>query len=493
MVPVTPTEARAHLGLAGSGPLLKSELRRAYLQAIKKHKPEADPEGFQRVREAYELLDRLLVFGAPAEAAGAGETSATPASPDEPDQGGEPDQGAEPDGSHLEPYRERLRQMFGLPWQQRAEVGWAAYESFPGDVGARELLLALLPAEARAEVVGILLEGVRTGDGSCLYRLLIFAPEAVPLEELERLESHDNPYKRLLAAQARIERGEVDRGLVVAESLLSSTPEVAPDPGLVGGTVELVLRLEARGDVERAALLRGCLYQHLGGPRLPADGADSELAALFAVSSELGAVGFLPAGVRSALARGAVAGRFEGLPPALAQAERELGRGPLERTFERLEREAPTLHAIVHPYRYPRRLAEPFQWGRSWWAVWLGTLLVLGAISRGGSCLRSPSPPIDRARLAALEEHVLRANDVPRSKPPLPLALFRAQVRSLCDPPVDQTLCGSMPSYLRSLEAGASCGPARKQLQLYRDAVQAVEARAFVDNLAAALPELCSP
>jgi hypothetical protein len=34
------------------------QLRRAYLRAIKKHKPERDPDGFRRVRDAYELLSR---------------------------------------------------------------------------------------------------------------------------------------------------------------------------------------------------------------------------------------------------------------------------------------------------------------------------------------------------------------------------------------------------------------------------------------------------
>jgi hypothetical protein len=34
----------------------RDELRRAYLRAVKAHSPERDPEGFQRVRAAYELL-----------------------------------------------------------------------------------------------------------------------------------------------------------------------------------------------------------------------------------------------------------------------------------------------------------------------------------------------------------------------------------------------------------------------------------------------------
>jgi hypothetical protein len=52
-------EARRRLGLSLDGPLDAAELRHAYLKAIKRHKPEADPEGFQAVRLAYEKLAGL--------------------------------------------------------------------------------------------------------------------------------------------------------------------------------------------------------------------------------------------------------------------------------------------------------------------------------------------------------------------------------------------------------------------------------------------------
>ncbi|MBN4059279.1 hypothetical protein JYT22_01345, partial [Endomicrobium sp. AH-315-J14] len=37
-------------------------MRRAYLRAVKKHKPERDPEGFKRVREAYEVAGSQIVW-----------------------------------------------------------------------------------------------------------------------------------------------------------------------------------------------------------------------------------------------------------------------------------------------------------------------------------------------------------------------------------------------------------------------------------------------
>jgi hypothetical protein len=53
---MTPAEALRELGIeAGATP---EAIRRAYLRGVKTRKPETDPEGFRRLREAYELLTR---------------------------------------------------------------------------------------------------------------------------------------------------------------------------------------------------------------------------------------------------------------------------------------------------------------------------------------------------------------------------------------------------------------------------------------------------
>ncbi len=49
-----PAEAGALLGVGP--PVDPKILRRAYLRKVKTCKPEQDPEGFARLREAYELL-----------------------------------------------------------------------------------------------------------------------------------------------------------------------------------------------------------------------------------------------------------------------------------------------------------------------------------------------------------------------------------------------------------------------------------------------------
>ena len=54
---MTLDEARVLLGVDAS--TSADEARRAYLRLVKQHRPEQDPAGFQRVREAYDLVRQL--------------------------------------------------------------------------------------------------------------------------------------------------------------------------------------------------------------------------------------------------------------------------------------------------------------------------------------------------------------------------------------------------------------------------------------------------
>src|SRR5215468_3399469 len=55
---MTLEEAFRELGIDASTP--PEEARRAYLRGIKTRKPETDPEGFRRLREAYEVVAGVL-------------------------------------------------------------------------------------------------------------------------------------------------------------------------------------------------------------------------------------------------------------------------------------------------------------------------------------------------------------------------------------------------------------------------------------------------
>ena len=49
------------LGL--QGPVPHAALKRAYLKSVRRHPPERDPEGFRRVRDAFEWLEARPDFG----------------------------------------------------------------------------------------------------------------------------------------------------------------------------------------------------------------------------------------------------------------------------------------------------------------------------------------------------------------------------------------------------------------------------------------------
>ncbi|MFO0554290.1 MAG: J domain-containing protein [Polyangiaceae bacterium] len=55
MATMTFAEAVACLGL--EEPFSQADARRAYLRLLKRHKPESDPQGFMRVREAYDIVN----------------------------------------------------------------------------------------------------------------------------------------------------------------------------------------------------------------------------------------------------------------------------------------------------------------------------------------------------------------------------------------------------------------------------------------------------
>jgi hypothetical protein len=84
--------AFAALDLAG--PVPQSALKRAYLKAVRKHPPERDPEGFRRVRDAFEWLEARPWLCA---ATGSSETPPTWSEPRQPLQAATPPAQPEPE------------------------------------------------------------------------------------------------------------------------------------------------------------------------------------------------------------------------------------------------------------------------------------------------------------------------------------------------------------------------------------------------------------
>ena len=122
-------EALVELGLDPADRHDEATVRRAYLKGVKVRKPETDPEGFRRLREAYELL---RVFG-PALARHA--TPDVPAvevrseSPSPPDLPPPPADG--PSVDPLTPYLDRLDALPAQPWLDRLAVAREAFRALP--------------------------------------------------------------------------------------------------------------------------------------------------------------------------------------------------------------------------------------------------------------------------------------------------------------------------------------------------------------------------
>jgi hypothetical protein len=352
---MTLPQARSRLGLAEAGPLDKGALKRAYLLAIKRHKPEVDPQGFQEVRQAYELLEQLVGVENVGQAEGTPIAVAAPAQSHEA-EGPRPAQG--PD--HLEPYREKLRQLGNAPWPVRAEVGRDAFCAFPGDTTARHFFLELVPAESTAQVIGVLLEGAEAGDETCLWRLLEHAPKSVPESQLERLEE-GSLYGRYRAARTWIEKKQPDRALSVLERMLPRPPGQVPEPVAIELALELILALQAHFDARHEKRARSLLHAYLGAPGLSLELASPRTTALFVLCTDLGTADYLPAELRREIAAGALKGDWSGLSGSLAAADRTYGNSTMDRKLHRLQLEAPTLHRVVASHRLVFK--EKVEWG----------------------------------------------------------------------------------------------------------------------------------
>jgi hypothetical protein len=501
---MTPEEARVRLGLE-AGPWDRAVLKRAYLRAIKRHNPEVDPRGFQQVREAYELLDQLAKLGidGPPVVVAAGSVEAplpvsgpvpveaeTPGAPPAPEPGEMPPLPQ----AHLAAYRDRLEQLASAPWPLRAKVGWEAVRAFPGDPAARELLLELLPPEARSDISAVLLDGIRAGDDGCLVRLAQFNPGSVPDEALDRLDQL-GAYCRFLAAMARIERRQGDRALAAVDELLSADATGSLDPLMIEGTLRVILSFEAGGDGERAGRARARLQAYLGGPSLPADAAAPPIPALFALVSDLGRADYLPPELRREVAKGILEGDLAGLGGAMTVAERTHGPATLERKLKRLEGEAPALHAVLAQH-YVRvvETGSSVNWGNyAWIFVVVALAAVRGASSSCDSSTRSYTPVTYREEATSSSPPLnLQAANNPALQRRMNAAELQKDLFVLCQAGRDRALCEAMGPLLQSVDT-TPCESTRVRLKKLGKRPSSLDGKQLILRVTAALPTVCPP
>jgi hypothetical protein len=214
---VTFDQAIAELGLEADADA--DTARRAYLRLIKVRKPETDPEGFQRAREAYEVvrggaeLTRFTRVMREARRSGgkaAVDPQAATAGPtDPPRQGHRPET---PSASVTPAAADAAFAGFLRIWEaipphadrvRRMEVAREAVAALPADPRAHWLLVKSLSGWAADTILAdALREAHRRGHPGFLEMLLIQAPHRALREDIDEGIRSDDPSMRLAGAAA---------------------------------------------------------------------------------------------------------------------------------------------------------------------------------------------------------------------------------------------------------------------------------------------------
>jgi hypothetical protein len=377
---MTFAEAVATLGLTGAGPFDREQVRRAYLRELKRHKPESDPAGFQRVRAAFELITSSLPAPASSVAMAPAPTVITPVTPlVEPRE-----EVASAADDPLRSFRDRMEHV---PEWQRVQVAREAVAQFPDSEQARELLLDELPTDARNEIIVVLLQGLAAGDPSSRERLLHFAPEALPDSEVERVAGEGTAFQRLRVAEGLVERRLPDRALALFEQTLADTTGLLASEAAgelpTPQALRVVLRFHRDGDRDRASRAFATLRRWMGPSSPPADTSDAFAAVALALVSELEACPLLPVELERELARGALEGDFSAVQSAAIVADRVHGARAQRRWRRQVRKNAPTIAAITAQ----KRLVMNWRWNRLGVLPLVSTFLFL-LVSRGYFCER---------------------------------------------------------------------------------------------------------
>jgi len=362
---VTLTDAWKELGVEAGADA--ETVRRAYLRLIKTRKPESDPVGFQRAREAYEIarvsgdLESIAagggrrphapVFadGAPT-AASATEGSSNSAAPDAP------------------PGAERLQadiifDGFSSAWnsvppsadqRQRLEIAREAVAVLPGDPRAHWLLVTTLsrlgPDNALADA---LRAGWRAGWPEFLEALLVRLPGRATREEIDAGFSLSDPAARLAAAAAVVGWDPKRAAALVVELCRAATDAPLDARGdhvrdlPIPRMLDVILALHAAGALEAAAEAQGALRSCLQESGLELALVHGPLGGIWTLTEEIaGLPPNFPAPLRAAFA---ISTRSGDLSSAFIDTSRaiERDRGEVRRWATHIALTAPNVAGIM--------------------------------------------------------------------------------------------------------------------------------------------------
>ncbi len=317
--------------------------RRAYLRLLRQNKPDRDPEGFKRLREAYEAvkaflegepLSRIVALDARlARVVGRGEE--LPVEPLDPVP-------VEP----LDPFLKRLQALAPDDVEERLAIARQAVRELPDDHDAYRLLAFLAAQCDRHEEARIALRaGVAKGFDDCFELLLERYAPNLTADELASAGESSHPDLLLVAASEHIRRGQAATATRVALRAF----EVAEKTGTrlpVPAAVRVVLELHTDGRLEPAETVALQLDDWLDVHGSFRD-LDAEAAVIWRLAGELRQLPReFPQRLRSAIVRGMLDGRMSDVSDAVHDYAMTEPHGAVEAA--RLLERAPTLTSFYH-------------------------------------------------------------------------------------------------------------------------------------------------
>ncbi len=395
---MTLDEARELLGTAPEADA--KTVRRAYLRLLKHHKPDTDPQGFQRLRAAFEMAsDHVgvveaapwsglvlaeLSSGAPSEGDSAG------AERDE-DQGDVDLETAGVEEARDEADAELQRALMALHDQslddsERVRQARAAVESWPASPAAHWALCEILEQVGLGqEIPAVLRAGDAAGIGGCFETLVADWPQALDQEEIARAEQHDSASVRLDLAIAMAETRPEQAATMGVDGLQSDDWLPAP-PRLEQG-LQLFLKLQSVGEVAASARVYAAVESLIEDEGVGIARHGPDLGHWVLVSEVFGLPVDFPSPIRAAMARDLYQ---RNAVPLTVRAEARNVRVALRRRAARqLKAFAPNLES-----RFASHLGETF--GGTDWFAWAGIVVLLLGIYQtcvGGRERRYVNPP----------------------------------------------------------------------------------------------------
>jgi hypothetical protein len=364
------------------------DVRRAYTRLVKKHKPDRDPDGFRRVREAYEALSNATPARAAVEALTPAATS---------DLASDPPPAA--DEALIAARRELAQMLANARGSALALRALRAHlETYPTDDGARLAAMAELEGEGDHDASAALARrGADVGGDRILFlrELVLRKPTEIRTDEIERLRA--SPETAPLATMALIAHGRIEDAQTVAFDALAANALVAA--AAARARIDW-LRAVAATYEHGAAPLARALMRELDR-RLPGDArfGDENARVVSLLLRELGDVaGEIERPLAAALGtfiRRPVLGAAR-VDAALSNATR------MEKDVAVLTARAPTLRSLVASHfmqRGVRGPAPPANDASSILVRVLGFFVVAIVVSSVRACMPTGDPPPPRVEL----------------------------------------------------------------------------------------------